>query len=108
MHLGILYTSMKSSMYTYKLVVLYTECKIYNQNAMHVSLDLKASAGLKYLFLSITASKGSEGTTRCQRATQKLHRRNPFVDRGKLPTTSRSQIPEAVKQYQIITNDQNN
>lgn len=57
------------------------------------------------MFLSITATKGSEGTARCQRAAKKLHRRNPFVDRRKLPTTSRSQIPEATKRYQVITNN---
>lgn len=86
---------------------------VYTRNAkfiirMHVNLVQRASTSLKSLFLSITASKGPEGTARCQRATKKLHRRYPPVDRRKLPTTSRSQVPEAIGRYQVITNDRNN
>lgn len=74
---------------------------------MYIQLVEKASVILKYFFLSITASESSEGTARCQRAAEKLHRRYPFVDRRKLPATSRSEIPEATRRHEIITNNRN-
>lgn len=54
----------------------------------------------KYVF---TVAESFKGTTRRQRSTKELHRRDTPIHCGELPTVTRSQIPESPGRHQIIT-----